>query len=157
MVTLLQIHLIPLGATSRKASSRTFAGLYRPVLLLVFLCAFVLILRCVLLCPFAVIPSALKEGLVGLLRLLTLDILQLPRLGWGIADGVVALLQVLIVAIDDAAAPLLGANVGTCVLNRLAVLLRVDTQRGHHVCGTSVSALRADGSGSLWRQLASLQ
>jgi hypothetical protein len=60
VVVLLQRHLIPLGAASREAPSGTLAGLYGPVLLLVFLGAFVLILRGILLRALAVVPPPLE-------------------------------------------------------------------------------------------------
>ena len=46
---------------------------------------------------------------------------------------------------------------GPSVLNGLAILLRVDTQRSHHVRDTSVSTLWAYSSGSLRWLLASLK
>lgn len=92
VIVLLQRHLIPLGAASREAPSSALAGLYGPVLLLVFLGALVLILRGVLLRSLAVVPPPLEQGLVGLLGLLALHVLELFCLGRRVADGVVALL-----------------------------------------------------------------
>ena len=92
MISLLQLHVVPLGAASRKTSSCSFAGLYRPILLLVLGSALILVLRTILLCPLAVVPPSLEQSFVGLLRLLALDILKLFGLGSCVTDGIVALL-----------------------------------------------------------------
>ena len=63
------------------------------------------------------VSPPLEQRLIRLLRLLGLDIIR------SIADGVVALLQVQIVAIDDATASLLLAQVALLGVDRLAVLL----------------------------------
>jgi hypothetical protein len=45
-----------------------------------------------------------------------------------------------IVAVDDAAAPFLRADVWPSVCDRLAILLRVGVERTHHVRDSGVSS-----------------
>lgn len=132
-VPLFRGHLVYLWATSCQAPTSSFRSLDGSILLLILLSRLILILRGSLLRTLAMISSPFEQCLVGLLRLLALDILQLFRMNWIIWNCIVRLLKVLVVAIDDGATSFLCTDLRTNVILRLAVLLLVYVQRIHHI------------------------